>query len=116
MQIRQKRVYDDPTPDDGFRVLVDRLWPRGLSKERAAVDLWAKDVAPSTELRKAFHHDGLSWSDFEAAYRTELDGPTRTAVDALRAELASHPVVTLLHSVHDDVHNHALLLRDALEA
>ena len=115
MQIRLKRVYDDPAEDDGFRVLVDRLWPRGLSKERAALDLWAKEVAPSTELRKAFHHDDMSWPEFETAYRAELDGPTRTAVASLRAELAPHPVVTLLHAVHDDTHNHALILREALQ-
>ncbi|MGU3644687.1 DUF488 domain-containing protein [Microbacterium sp. C23T] len=115
MEIRLKRVYDDPAPGDGFRVLVDRLWPRGLSKERASLDLWAKEVAPSTELRKAFHHDDMSWPDFEAAYRAELDGPTRTAVASLREELAPHPVVTLLHAVHDDTHNHALILREALE-
>lgn len=114
MELRIKRVYDDPAPDDGFRVLVDRLWPRGLSKERAAVDLWAKDVAPSTELRRAFHHDGMSWPDFEAAYRAELAGTTRPALDALRAGLAPHAVVTLLHAVHDDEHNHALLLKAAL--
>lgn len=116
MEIRLKRVYDDPAPDDGFRVLVDRLWPRGLSKERADLDLWAKDVAPSTELRTAFHHDGMTWSDFETAYRAQLAVPTRSAVDALRAELAPHPVVTLLHAVPDEQHNHALLLREALEA
>lgn len=116
MEIRLKRVYDEPAPDDGFRVLVDRLWPRGLSKERADLDLWAKDVAPSTELRTAFHHDGMAWPAFETAYRAELAGPTHTALDALRAELAPHSVVTLLHAVHDDAHNHALLLREALEA
>jgi uncharacterized protein YeaO (DUF488 family) len=116
MEIRLKRVYDDPAAEDGFRVLVDRLWPRGLSKERAALDLWAKEVAPSTELRKAFHHDDLSWSGFEAAYRAELAGPTATAVASLRSELASHPVVTLLHAVPDDTHNHALILREALES
>ncbi|WP_194396738.1 DUF488 domain-containing protein [Microbacterium atlanticum] len=116
MEIRLKRVYDDPAPEDGFRVLVDRLWPRGLSKERAALDLWAKDVAPSTELRKAFHHDDMSWPGFETAYRAELDGPARTAVASLRAELAPHAVVTLLHAIHDDTHNHALILRDVLEA
>jgi len=113
MELRIKRVYDDPAPDDGFRVLVDRLWPRGLSKERAALDLWAKDVAPSAELRTALHHDGMAWPDFEAAYRAELAGPTRPALDALRAELAPHPVVTLLHSVRDE-HNHAVLLEAAL--
>ncbi|WP_341996135.1 DUF488 family protein [Microbacterium sp. LWH7-1.2] len=114
MEIRLKRVYDDPAPDDGFRVLVDRLWPRGLSKERAALDLWAKEVAPSTELRTAFHHDDMAWPDFETAYRAELDGPTATAVASLREELAPHPVVTLLHAVHDDTHNHALILREVL--
>ncbi|WP_345542646.1 DUF488 domain-containing protein [Microbacterium jejuense] len=113
MELRIKRVYNDPAPEDGFRVLVDRLWPRGLSKERAHLDLWAKDVAPSTALRTAFHHEGMSWSDFEAAYRAELAGPTRPALDALRAELAAHAVVTLLHSVHD-AHNHAVLLEAAL--
>ena len=116
MELRLKRVYDEPSADDGLRVLVDRLWPRGLSKERAALDLWAKDVAPSTELRNAFHHEDLSWPDFEAAYRAELDGPARTAVESLRAELAPHPVVTLLHAVADESHNHALILRDALQA
>ena len=114
MEIRLKRVYDDPAPDDGFRVLVDRLWPRGLSKERAALDLWAKEVAPSTELRTAFHHDDMAWPDFETAYRAEQDGPTSTAVASLREELAPHPVVTLLHAVHDDTHNHALILREVL--
>lgn len=116
MEIRLKRVYDDAAPEDGFRVLVDRLWPRGVSKERAALDLWAKEVAPSTELRRAFHHDDMSWADFETAYRAELAGPLRSALDALRADLAPHPVVTLLHAVHDDTHNHALILREALEA
>ena len=116
MEIRLKRVCDDPTPGDGFRVLVDRLWPRGPSKERAALDLWAEEVAPSTELRKAFHHDDLSWSDFEAAYRAELAGPTAGAVGALRAKHAPHLAVTLLHAVHDDTHNHAVILREALEA
>jgi len=116
MELRTKRVYDDPSPDDGFRVLVDRLWPRGLTKERAAVDLWAKDAAPSTELRKAFHHEGMAWDAFVAAYRAELDGPAKPAVDALRGELAGQPVVTLLYSVHDKSQNHAGLLRDALLA
>ncbi|MFK4836573.1 DUF488 domain-containing protein [Microbacterium sp. ZW T2_14] len=114
MEIRLKRVYDEPATDDGFRVLVDRLWPRGLSKERAELDLWAKDVAPSTALRKAFHHDGLSWDDFASAYRAELAGSARAAVAALRTELASHAVVTLLHAVADEEHNHTLILREAL--
>ncbi len=113
VEIRVKRVYEQPASTDGFRVLVDRLWPRGLSKERAEVDLWDKDVAPSSELRKAFHHEGMAWPDFEKAYRAEIgDG---AALGALREKLASHDTVTLLYATHDDEHNHALLLRAALE-
>ncbi|MCR2819588.1 DUF488 family protein [Microbacterium sp. zg.Y1090] len=111
--IEVKRVYDAAGPDDGFRVLVDRLWPRGLSKERARIDLWDKDVAPSPQLRTAFHHDGMPWDDFAAAYRKEL--AANPAVAALRAVIASHDVVTLLHAVRDEAHNHAVLLRDALQ-
>ena len=69
-----KRVYDKPSPEDGERVLVDRLWPRGLTKDCAAVDLWLKDLAPSTELRKWFEHDPAKWAVFQARYRKELDG------------------------------------------
>jgi uncharacterized protein YeaO (DUF488 family) len=114
MDIRVGRVYDDPSSADGFRVLVDRLWPRGLSKERAALDLWAKEVAPSTELRKAFHHADMPWDVFAAAYRAEL--AENPAVPRLWDELDGHDVVTLLHSVHDAVRNHAVILRDALLA
>ena len=113
MTVRLKRVYDDPTPDDGFRVLVDRLWPRGLTKERAALDLWAKEAAPSADLRQAFHRDGLPWDEFEAAYRAELAG--NPAVGTLRDELARHPVSSLLYGAHDAVHNHAVILLDVLE-
>jgi len=113
MDLRVKRVYEPASADDGFRVLVDRLWPRGLSKQKAAVDLWDKDVAPSAELRTAFHHEGMSWTDFEAAYRAEV--AANPAVAALRDTLAGHPVATLLYATHDEEHNHALLLREALE-
>ena len=82
MAVKLKRVYDAPSPDDGHRVLVDRLWPRGLTKERAAVDSWAKDAAPSAELRRAFHRGDLAWEEFEAAYRRELTA--NPAVGALR--------------------------------
>ena len=116
MELRLKRVYDEPDAGDGFRVLVDRLWPRGLTKERVALDLWAKEVAPSTELRKAFHQGGMPWDDFAVAYRAELAGPAGPAVESLRQELAPHEVVTLLHAVDDDTHNHALILREELEA
>lgn len=108
-----KRVYDAPAFDDGFRILVDRLWPRGLTKERAAVDLWDKEVAPSSELRTAFHHESLTWPDFERAYRAEM--AANPAVRALRETVSVHDVVTLLYGTHDDDHNHALLLREALQ-
>lgn len=114
MEIRVKRVYDAVASEDGFRVLVDRLWPRGLSKERAAVDLWAKDAAPTAALRTAFHHEGMSWPEFEAAYRAELAGGV--AVEALREQLAGNATVTLVYATHDEEHNHALLLREALQA
>lgn len=114
MELRVKRVYDPPASDDGFRVLVDRLWPRGLSKEHAALDYWDKDVAPSRELRTAFHHEGMAWEDFEKAYRAELAANT-AAVDALRDTVSAHPVTTLLYATHDEAHNHAILLREALQ-
>jgi len=114
MQPQLKRVYDEAEPSDGFRVLVDRLWPRGVTKERAALDLWAKDAAPSAALREAFHHGGLSWDEFAAAYRAEL--ATNPALGDLRAVLTQHPVSTLVYGAKDAEHNHALLLRDALLA
>ncbi len=113
MGIRVGRVWEERGAEDGVRVLVDRLWPRGLTKERAAIDLWAKDVAPSTALRRAYHRDGLPWEDFERAYRAELaDNP---ALAALRDELARHPVSTLLYAAHDPARNHAVILLDVLE-
>ena len=112
MAVRLKRVYDDPSPDDGYRVLVDRLWPRGLTKERAAVDSWAKDAAPSTELRRAFHRGDLTWGAFEEAYRGELAG--NPAVASLRTDVSTHPTSTLLYSVHDSERNHAAILLDVL--
>ncbi len=110
--LRIKRIYDPPATADGFRVLVDRLWPRGLTKERAALDLWAKDVAPSTELRAAFHRGGLTWEQFADEYAAELSA--NPAVAALRDTLAEHEVATLLFSVNDAERNHAALLRSAL--
>lgn len=116
MDLRLKRVYDDPAPDDGFRVLVDRLWPRGLTKERAALDLWAKDTAPSPDLRKAWHTAPPDeWGAYADRYRAELHGESRAALEALRDELSRHPVVTLVFAAHDPVHNHAVVLREALE-
>jgi uncharacterized protein YeaO (DUF488 family) len=107
---RLKRVYDEPTPDDGYRVLVDRLWPRGITKERAAADVWLQDAAPSPSLRTEWHHNPDRFAEFADRYRTELDD--NRAVDEL-LEL-DHPVVTLLFAARDGQVNHAAVLRDYL--
>ena len=107
-----KNIRDELDESDGLRVLVDRLWPRGISKERAALDVWLKEVAPSTELRTWFHHgDGAGhFADFSNRYATELE--TNSALDELITLAQGHPVVTLLTSTHDRDHNHAIVLRD----
>jgi uncharacterized protein YeaO (DUF488 family) len=109
--IRVKRVYLAPEDDDGQRILVDRLWPRGLTKEKAGVDLWLKDVAPSTDLRQSFHHGEIDWSEFRRRYEAEL--VRNPALVELRRLVAAGPV-TLLYSVHDEAQNHALILADHL--
>ncbi len=109
-----KGVRDEPSPDDGRRVLADRLWPRGVSKERAALDEWAKDATPSTALRRAFHSGDLDWERFVPAYRAELEEPAaREAVEGLRAEALSGRV-TLLIAGHDRNRTHARVLREAI--
>ena len=113
VEFKLKRVYDAAAADDGLRVLVDRLWPRGLTKERAAVDVWAKDVAPSNELRKTWHGGGETWEAFTANYEHELDA--NPAVAELAAQLANDPVVTLLYGAKDTGHTHAAILQAALE-
>lgn len=116
MDLRVKRVYDDPAEADGFRVLVDRLWPRGLSKERARVDEWCKQVAPSEGLRTDFHHGGLGWTEFERRYRTELqDSEHVDAVAHLRELVAGRDTVTLLHGAKDCEHNNARVLAQVLD-
>ena len=110
-----KGVRDEPSPDDGRRVLADRLWPRGVSKERAALDEWAKDATPSTALRRAFHSGDLTWEHFVPAYRAELEEEPRAvkAVERLRAE-ALQGRVTLLIAGHDRNRTHARVLREAI--
>ena len=108
---RVKRIYDEASPEDGFRVLVDRLWPRGVTKERAALDLWAKEVAPSNDLRTWFHAHEDDVDGFEQRYRAELDANSEE-VDRLR-DLAA-PVVTLLHSSRDEQRSNAHVLADYL--
>lgn len=107
-----KRVYDSPAPDDGFHILVDRLWPRGLTKEKASVDLWLKEIAPSTELRKWFGHDPEKWGEFQKRYRKELAG-SRAAMDVLKQKIREGPV-TLLYGAKDHEHNEAAVLLSLL--
>lgn len=112
--IRVKRVYEKPSRGDGFRVLVDRLWPRGVTKERAALSLWLKDVAPSAELRKWFGHDPARWKGFQARYRKELAG-RKDALKLLRQK-ARERTVTLLYGARDEEHNEARVLKKVLES
>jgi uncharacterized protein YeaO (DUF488 family) len=110
--VRLKRAYDRPARDDGIRVLIDRLWPRGVSKADAAVDQWAKELAPSTGLRKWFGHDPARWQEFRRRYFGELrKHPDQ--IEQLRM-LARQGVVTLVFSARDEVHNDAVALRDFL--
>ena len=111
--IHLKRVYEEPSSNDGVRVLVERLWPRGLTKERAAVDLWLKDVAPSPELRKWFGHDPARWEQFRERYRREL----REKKDAVRLlkQKAKEGTVTLVYAARDEEHNGALVLKRVLQ-
>lgn len=107
-----KRVYDTPESKDGVRVLVDRLWPRGLSKEQARVDWWVKEIAPSDELRRWFGHDPARWPEFRARYLRELE--IKKLLLAELADRARQETVTLLYAARDDLHNNALVLRDLL--
>jgi uncharacterized protein YeaO (DUF488 family) len=112
-EVRTKRVYAEPSPEDGKRILVDRLWPRGLTKEKARVDLWLKDVAPSNELRKWFGHDPEKWTEFKTRYREELkSNPEPLAL--LRREAAQGPF-TLLYGARDEEHNEAIVLAALLD-
>jgi uncharacterized protein YeaO (DUF488 family) len=110
--IKLKRVYAEPSPTDGTRILVDRLWPRGLTKEKAAVDLWLKEVAPSNELRKWFAHDPTKWPEFKNRYRAELK-QNPEAVAALKQATAKG-TTTLLFGAKDEEHNETVVLQELL--
>jgi uncharacterized protein YeaO (DUF488 family) len=111
-QVQIKRVYDLPEKADGYRILVDRLWPRGLSKDDAQIDLWMKDIAPSAELRKWFNHDPARWAVFQKKYRAELN-QLGDKLDEVRAQ-AKKGRVTLVYGAKDTEHNQAVVLRDVL--
>lgn len=113
MELRIKRIYESPDAADGWRVLVDRLWPRGMSKDKAHVDDWAKDIAPSAELRKWFAHDAAKWTEFHGRYRAELlSGKT---FPAFLESIKDKPVVTLLYGAKDTAHNNAVVLADVIK-
>lgn len=113
MTVRIKRVYETPEPSDGTRILIDRLWPRGLTKDKAKVDLWLKDLAPSTSLREWFGHDPAKWEEFQRRYRAELHA-NQAAVAELRAQL-QHGPATLVYGAKDEQHNDAVVLKAYLE-
>lgn len=103
-----KRVYEPFEKADGFRILVDRLWPRGMKKETAHIDVWMKEVSPSTALRKAFHQDTSKWTDFNKAYKAELKNSP--AINELVSLCKEHKTVTFLYAAKDEQHNHAQIL------
>lgn len=111
--IKIKRVYDEPDENDYFRVLVDRLWPRGLSKDRAKVELWLKDVAPSNDLRKWFAHDPEKWAEFKRRYYEELKDKKEKLYEI--TEKAQGGTVTLLYGAKDEKHNNAVALKEYIE-
>ncbi len=110
MKIRIKRVYEQPDKHDGRRILVDRLWPRGLTKEKASVDLWLKDIAPSTTLRKWFGHDPEKWMEFKERYLVELKNNSEQ-IRLLKQEL-DKGVVTLVYGTKDEEHNEAVVIQE----
>jgi uncharacterized protein YeaO (DUF488 family) len=109
-RLRIKRVYEPPDEHDGRRILVDRLWPRGLTKEKASIDLWLKDIAPSTELRKWFDHDPGRWEEFRERYLAELKGNAEQ-LRLLKQEL-DKGVVTLVYAAKDEAHNQAVVIQE----
>jgi len=112
MEIKTKRIYAPAADSDGFRILVDRLWPRGIKKQEAHIDLWLKEVAPSTELRKWFNHEPEKWEQFMKKYRAELKGAA--AFEELTTLAEKHRILTLLYGAKDEQHNQAEVLEQFL--
>jgi len=112
--LKLKRAYDPPSNGDGQRILVERLWPRGLTKAKARIDLWMKEISPSPELRKWFAHEEKKWPEFRRRYRQELKA-NKEAVDSLRKKARSD-TVTLVYAARDEEHNSALVLKEFLES
>lgn len=112
LQVRIKRAYEPSSPGDGARILVDRLWPRGVRKSDAGIERWMKDIAPTAQLRRWFGHDPARWEEFQRRYRGELHGKTELLAE-LRS-IAHDGPLTLVYSAHDEQHNQAVVLRDVL--
>ncbi len=111
LMLRIKRVYDGYEESDGYRILIDRLWPRGVSKSDAHIDLWLKEIAPSTELRTWFGHDPKKWQDFRKKYEMEL-AANQESVEQMEKIMKEHDNVTLVYAAKDEVHNDAVVLLD----
>lgn len=111
--VQLKRIYEPPRPSDGYRILVDRLWPRAVSKQRAHIALWLKEIGPSTPLRKWFGHDPQRWPEFQRRYREELRDQSDLLAQIEKLE-NEHGTVTLVYSARDEKHNQAIVLRDLL--
>lgn len=112
--IKTKRAYEPSNEDDGFRILVDRLWPRGVSKEKANLNLWMKEIAPSDDLRKWFSHDPKKWNEFKTKYKGELKGKDEY-LNKIKDIEKKNKVITLVYSAKDKEHNNAVVLGDALK-
>ena len=112
--INIKRVYDPPNKDDGFRILIDRLWPRGMSKQKAKLDLWIKEVAPTNELRQWFSHEPDKWKEFKEKYRRELS-EKQNLLNQIRKLEKDKGTITLIYSARDTEHSNAAVLRETLE-
>jgi uncharacterized protein YeaO (DUF488 family) len=111
--IKIKRVFEKPSSADGYRVLVDRLWPRGISKKDAAIDLWLREIAPGNDLRKSFGHDPEKWLDFQRKYKKELD-QNESVIQEIKEILRREAVVTLVYAAKDELHNQAIVIRKYL--
>ncbi|MGD2186288.1 MAG: DUF488 domain-containing protein [Desulfobacterales bacterium] len=114
MVIRIKRAYETSSADDGYRILVDRLWPRGISKAKAKIDFWPKEIAPSTELRRWYGHDPLKWSEFKSRYFAELDANLKLIKELL--DYVRKGTVTFIYSSKEQDLNNAVALRDYIES
>ena len=112
--IKTKRIYESPAEEDGFRILVDRLWPRGVQKEKAKIDLWLKEIAPSDDLRKWFAHDPQKWEEFKKKYAKEL-ATKQGLLNEIRQIEKEKGTVTFLYSARDTEHNNAVALKIILE-